>query len=142
MNHLVRQMEARLLLRPQVDCPTRNTFRPGEWEREMTIPPWTQITGAEHTTEHLVRVVSGAIEVTTPNGIEMLRAPCEFMAGPGGKRAGRTFEEGCVFVNVFRNPDDCEDLDILVERVSTSKNCDLLGNRPAVKNEVEKCLLD
>lgn len=137
----VYRLEAALLERPQRDCPVRDTFRPGEWEREMTIPPWTVLTGAVHTSRHLVRIVSGAIEVMTPEGLKWLRAPCEFVSEPGIKRAGRTFEEKCVFTNVFDNPDDCQDLDVLVERVSTSKNCELLGNRPALKNEVQKCLL-
>lgn len=135
------RLEAALLERPQRECPVRDIFRPGEWEREMTIPPWTVLTGAVHTTRHLVRIVSGAIEVMTPEGLKLLSAPCEFMSEPGIKRAGRTFGEGCVFANVFANPDDCEDLDVLVERVSTSKNCELLGNRPALKNEVKSWLL-
>jgi hypothetical protein len=135
------RLEAALLELPQVDCPTVDRFRPGEWEREMTIPPWTALTGAVHTTRHLVRIVSGAIEVMTADGLALVCAPCEFWSEPGIKRAGRTFAEGCVFVNVFSNPDDCQDLDILVERVSTSKNSELLGNRPALKNEVESWLL-
>lgn len=135
------RLEAALFERPQVDCPVRNTFRPGEYEREMTIPPWTVLTGAVHTTRHLVRVVSGAIEVSTPEGLKMLRAPCEFISEAGVKRAGRTFAEPCVFANVFANPDDCQDLDVLVERLTTSKNNDLLGNRPALMNGVEPWLL-
>lgn len=135
------QLEAALLERPQVDCPTVDRFRPGEWEREMSIPPWTVLTGAVHTTRHLVRIVSGAIEVMTAEGVKFLSAPCEFVSEPGIKRAGRTWAEGCVFVNVFENADDCQDLDVLVERVSTSKNCELLGNRPALKSEVGSWLL-
>ncbi len=136
------RLESDLLSRPQVDCPTIDRFRPGEWEREMTIPPWTVLTGAVHTTRHLVRIISGSIEVMTPEGLKMLRAPQEFMSDPGIKRAGRTFNEGCIFANVFANPDNCQDLDILVERVSTSKNCELLGNRPALENKVESWLLE
>lgn len=138
----IHRLEAALLERPQRDCPVRDTFRPGEWEREMTIPPWTVLTGAVHTTRHLVRLVSGAIEVMTPEGLKFLCAPCEFISEPGIKRAGRTWAEGCVFVNVFANPDDCQDLDVLVERVSTSKNCELLGNRLALQTEVGQWLLD
>lgn len=142
MRAKIYRLEAALLERPQVDCPVRDIFRPGEWEREMTIPPWTVLTGAVHTTRHLVRVISGAMEVMTPEGLVWVSAPYEFWSEPGIKRAGRTFGEACVFANVFANPDDCQDLDVLVERVSTSKNCELLGNRPALKTEVEKWLLD
>ena len=135
------RLEAAMLERPQVDCPVAHGFRPGEFERAMYVPPWTIVTGAVHTTRHLVRVIAGVIEVMTPEGLKMLHAPCEFWSDPGIKRAGRTFKEGCIFANVFANPDDCQDIDVLVERVSTSKNCELLGNRPALKNEVGSWLL-
>lgn len=141
MRAKIDRFEAALRARPQVDCPVEHIFRPGEYERVMTIPPWTQLVGAEHTTEHVFRLVAGAIEVMMDDGIVMLRAPCEFVAGPGLKRVGRTWEEGAIVANVFANPDDCQDLDIIVERISTSKNCELLGNRPALKNEVQSWLL-
>lgn len=142
MRAKIHRLDEQLRLRPQVDCPVRHIFRPGEYERVMTIPPMTVIVGAEHTTQHLVRLVSGSIEVMTETGLVFLRAPYEFISEPGIQRVGRTFEEGAVITNVFANPDDCEDLDVIVERISTSKNCELMGNRPALNNEVEKWLLD
>lgn len=141
MRAKIYRLEAELLERPQVDCPVRHIFRPGEYEREMTIPPMTVISGAVHTTEHLVKLVKGTIEVLTDDGIKVLRAPCEFISKPGMKRVGRTFDEEVIWSTVHENPDECRDLDVIVARISTSKNSELLGNRPALKNEVQKCLL-
>lgn len=124
-----------MLAQPQTDCPVRHRFTPGVYEREMTIPPMTAIVGAVHTTQHLVRLVKGHIEVLTENGIELLQAPCEFMSAPGIKRIGRTFDEEVVWTTVHDNPDNCTDLDVIVARISTSKNCELLGNRPALKED-------
>ncbi len=136
------RLEKQLMLLPQVECPIRHTFRPGEYEREMTIPAWTVLSGAEHTVPHIFRLVSGMIEVMTPEGIKMIAAPYEFLSGPGIKRIGRTFDEPAVVVNIFENMDDCEDLDIIIPRICTSKNCDLLENSKMLKNEVKSWLLE
>lgn len=135
------RLEAELLKGPQVDCPVEHTFLPQIYERKMTIPPWTVISGAVHTTEHLVRLEKGVIEVLTDEGIKVLSAPCEFISRPGIKRIGRTFDCEVIWTTIHDNPDDCTDMDIIVDRISTSKNCELLGNRPALE-EVKTCHLE
>lgn len=134
-------LEAAMLMLEQRDCPVEHEFTPGQYLRRMRVPPWTAIVGAEHTTEHLVRLEQGAIEVLTEEGLVFMRAPCEFVSKPGLKRVGRTFEDGAVWSTIHENPDDCRDLDVIVPRISTSQNSDLLGNRPTIA-EVKKCLLE
>lgn len=133
------RLENEILLGEQVDCSVRNFFAPGVYCREMVIPPWTVITGAVHTTDHLAILTQGVIEVETPEGMQLFTAPAVIRSPAGIKRAGRTFGEGATWITVHENADNCTDLDVVVERISTSKNCDLLGNRPKLK-EVTQCL--
>lgn len=137
-------LEAEILTQPQVDCPVAHHYAPGIYVREMRIPPFTVLTGAVHTTEHLAMLVQGRIEVLTEDGLQVLEAPCTLLSRPGIKRVGRTFEEGAIWSTIHANPDDCRDMDVIVERLCTSKNSELLGNRPALNNsnEGEPCLLD
>jgi hypothetical protein len=136
-------LEAALLEAPQTDCPVVHHYAPGVYVREMHVPPFTVLTGAVHKTEHLAMLVKGRIEVLTEDGLQVLEAPCTLLSRPGIKRVGRTFEEGAVWSTVHANPDDCRDMDVIVERLCTSKNSELLGNRLAAltnTNEGAKCL--
>ena len=135
-------LEAALLEQPQKDCPVVHHYAPGVYVREMRVPPWTVLTGAVHKTEHLAMLIQGRIEVLTEDGLQILEAPCTLLSRPGIKRVGRTFEEGAIWSTIHANPDDCRDMDAIVERLCTSKNSELLGNRPALNNtnEGQKCL--
>lgn len=136
-------LEAEILEQPQTDCPVVHHYAPGVYVREMTVPPFTVLTGAVHKTEHLAMLIQGRIEVLTEDGLQVLEAPCTILSRPGIKRVGRTFEEGAIWSTIHANPDDCRDMDVIVERLCTSKNNELLGNRPAAignNNEVQKCL--
>ena len=138
-------LEAELLQQPQVDCPVVHHYAPGIYVREMHVPPWTVLTGAVHKTEHLAMLIKGRIEVLTEDGLQVLEAPCTILSRPGIKRLGRTFDEGAIWSTIHANPDDCRDMDVIVERLCTSKNSELLGNRPAAlnnTNEVPACHLE
>jgi hypothetical protein len=136
-------LEAALLEQEQRDCPVVHHYAPGIYVREMHVPPYTVLTGAVHKTEHLAMLIKGRIEVLTEDGLQVLEAPCTILSRPGIKRVGRTFEEGAVWSTIHANPDDCRDMDVIVERLCTSKNSELLGNRVATltnTNEVPLCL--
>lgn len=130
-------LEAALLARPQAECPVRNLFSPGEYRREMTIPAGVVLTGAEHKTRHLNIISRGRILVWTEAGMVEIVAPHEFWSDPGTKRAGYALEE-TVWTTVHPNPDDCQDMEVLVERLTTSKYSDLLENRNAIESQGEK----
>jgi translation elongation factor EF-Tu-like GTPase len=136
-------LEAELLELPQTDCPVVHHYAPGIYVREMTVPPFTVLTGAVHKTEHLAMLIQGRIEVLTEDGLQVLEAPCTVLSRPGIKRVGRTFEEGAVWSTIHTNPDDCRDMDVIVERLCTTPNSELLGNRLAAldnSNEGQKWL--
>jgi hypothetical protein len=136
-------LEAAILEKEQRDCPVVHHYAPGVYVREMRVPPWTVLTGAIHKTEHLAMLIQGRIEVLTEDGLQVLEAPCTILSRPGIKRVGRTFEEGATWSTVHANPDDCRDMDVIVERLCTTPNSELLGNRVAAltnTNEVPLCL--
>jgi len=117
MSRKVQALEAELLKMPQADIVTEHKFLPNIYERKITIPPWTVLTGAEHKTPYRVRLEKGTIAVNTDDGVKVLTGPCEFPAKAGMQRAGRVFEDEVVWVDVYENPDDCVDLAVLEERL-------------------------
>lgn len=133
----VYRLESVLLAMPQVNCPVHNMFAAGLYAREMTIPAGTVITGAVHKTQHITVISKGRIRVMSPDGGTVeLAAPAMFISEPGVKNAGLALED-TVWTTFHANPDDEENMDVLVERLSTSKNSELLGNRQ-LSHEVTK----
>jgi hypothetical protein len=117
MAEKVKALQAELLKMPQAEIVTTHTFLPGVYERAITIPAWTVLTGAEHKTSYRVRVEKGTIAVNTDDGVKVFTAPCEFEASAGMQRAGRVFEEEVIWVDVYDNPDNCTDLAVLEDRL-------------------------
>lgn len=113
----IQALEELLLSMPQADIKTTHTFFPGIYERKIVIPPWTVLTGAQHLTDYRVRVEEGTIAVNTDDGIVVLTAPAEFHVKAGIKRVGSVFEEQVVWVDIYDNPDNCKDLNVLEERL-------------------------
>lgn len=117
----VDRLEAELLKMPQANIKTEHRFRPGFYERTITIPPWTVLTGAEHLTDYTVRLERGTIAVNTDDGVKVLTAPFEFEAKAGIKRAGRVFEDEVVWTDVYANPDDCTDIPTIEARIYSTE---------------------
>jgi hypothetical protein len=123
---------------PQANIVTEHIFKPGSYERKITIPPWVVLTGAEHKTPYHVRLEKGTIAVNTDDGVKVLTAPCEFDAKAGMQRAGRVFEDEVVWVDVYPNPDDCADLAVLENRLYVVPACGLADSR----TEIQKAQID
>lgn len=123
---------------PQANIVTEHMFTPGVYERRITIPPWTVLTGAQHKTSYRVRLEKGTIAVNTEDGVKVLSAPCEFAALAGMQRVGRVFEDEVVWVDIYDNPDDCADLAVLESRLYVVPECGLANSR----TEVQKAKID
>jgi hypothetical protein len=134
----VKRLEAALLSMPQAPIVTTHAFAPGCYERTIRIPPWTVLTGAEHRTAYRVRIERGSIAVTTDDGIRLLSAPLEFSAPAGVKRIGRVFEEEVIWVDVYDNPDNCEDIPTLEARLYVIPECGLGENRLIARIEADR----
>lgn len=118
---------------PQANIVTEHVFTPGKYERRITIPAWTVLTGAEHKTPYHVRLEKGTIAVNTDEGVKVLTAPVDFPAKAGMQRAGRVFEDEVVWVDVYDNPDDCTDLALLEDRLYVVPGCGLADSRTAAQ---------
>ena len=129
MTDKVRALQDFLLKLPQAEIVTEHVFKPGVYERKITIPPWTVLTGAEHKTAYRVRLEKGRIAVNTDDEIKVLEAPCEFDVNAGAQRAGRVFEDEVVWVDIYNNPDDCTDLAVLEDRLYVAPECGLADSR-------------
>ena len=139
MRQKVVVLQDELLQMPQAEIVTTHTFLPGVYERKITVPPWTVLTGAAHKTGYRVRLEKGKIAVNIDTDVVILNAPCEFDAKAGEQRAGRVFENEVVWVDIYDNPDDCQDLDLLEERLYVVPECGLgdARKRLALTNETK-----
>lgn len=125
MRDRVVALQNSLLEMEQADIVTTHKFLPGLYERTITIPPWTVLTGAAHKTAYRVRLDKGVIAVNTDDGVKVLIAPCEFDVAAGFQRAGRVFEEEVVWTDIYANPDNCRDIDELERRLYEVPACGL-----------------
>lgn len=138
MAEKVKALQDELLKMPQANIVTTHKFLPGVYERAVTIPAWTVLTGAEHKTSYRVRLEKGTIAVNTDDGVKVLTAPCEFESNAGMQRAGRVFDEEVIWVDVYDNPDNCTDLAVLEERLYVAPECGLADSR----TDVQKAQID
>jgi hypothetical protein len=129
----IENLQNELLKMPQADIVTENIFFNGIYERKITIPPWTVLTGAEHKTDYKIRLEKGTIAVNIGDKVQVMTAPIEFEAKAGAQRVGRVFDEEVIWVDVYENPDNCQDLTILEERLYVVPNCGLGENRVALE---------
>lgn len=129
MREAVVRLQIALLEMKQADIVTTHKFLPGVYERTITIPPWTVLTGAAHKTAYRVRLEKGVIAVNTDDGVKVLIAPCEFDVDAGFQRAGRVFEEEVVWTDIYQNPDNCRNIDELENRLYEVPECGLGDSR-------------
>ncbi len=134
----IKRLESALLTMPQADIVTMHAFPPGKYERKIIIPPWTVLTGAEHKTAYVVRLERGTIAVNSDNGIKILTAPCEFSVPAGMQRIGRVFEDEVIWVDIYDNPDNCEDIATLEARLYVIPECGLGENRLIARLEADR----
>lgn len=133
MRKKIEALQHELLKMPQAAIVTEHIFKPGVYERKITIPPWTVLTGAEHRTDYKVRLEVGTIAVNTDDGVKVLTGPLEFDAKAGMQRAGRVFEDEVIWVDVYPNPDDCTDLVVLEDRLYVVPECGLADSRTDIQ---------
>lgn len=115
-----------VLSEPPVICPVRNLFGPGVYLRECSIPAGTTIMGAEHKTAHFCFISKGRIRVTTADGIRDFVAGDVFLSQPGDQRSGHALED-TLWTTIHANPDDCQDLNVIIPRIAHATVAQLQG---------------
>ena len=130
-----------LLEMPQADIVTTHTFKPQMYERMITVPKWTVLTGAAHKTPYKVRLEKGTIAVNVGAEVKVLTGPYEFDACAGEQRVGRVFDEEVIWVDIYDNPDNCTDISVLEDRLYVVPACGLLDNRQKLIAAKQKQLM-
>ena len=138
----IEKLENVLLEMEQSDIITDHTFLNQVYERKITVPKWTILTGAPHKTDYKVRLEKGTIAVNIGNKIETLKAPIEFDAKAGEKRVGRVFDEEVVWVDIYDNLDNCKNIEELEDRLYVVPECGLGENRVKQLSKVETFILE
>jgi hypothetical protein len=129
----IENLQDELLKMPQSEIVTEHIFTDGLYERVITIPPWTVLTGAAHKTDYKIRLEKGTIAVNVGTEVKILTAPFELEAKAGEQRVGRVFDEEVVWRDIYDNPDNCQDLAILEDRLYVVPDCGLGENRVALQ---------
>ena len=124
----IKMVQDELLKMPQADIRTIHEFEPGEYHRTMIAPPSCMIVGAEHKTAYRVRLEKGTITVNIGNDVKTLTAPCEFDVPAGEQRVGYSHDE-VIWVDIYENPDNCTNIDVLEERLYVVPECGLYDYR-------------
>ena len=109
------ELESHMLDLPQVECPVVHHFGPGIYIREVTLPAGAFAVGHAQRYEHLNIMLAGSVAVIGEDGkAKILRAPTIFVGQPGRKVG--VILETCIWQNVYPNPDNERDIDVLEDR--------------------------
>lgn len=141
----IQNLQNELLKMEQADIVTKHTFLPGVYERKIIVPAWTVLTGAAHKTDYKVRLEQGTIAVNVGEKIVFMTGPFEFDAKAGEQRVGRVFDEEVIWVDIYENIDNCQDIEVLEERLYVVPECGLGENRRMLeinKSKTNEVLLE
>jgi len=99
MSENVLKFEAVVKTLPQYEPETIHTFYAGLYCREAKLKANQLAVGRVHKKEHLFYIVSGIVNITTPDGVEVITGPAMFKSKPGTKRACHTLTDAH-FLNI------------------------------------------
>lgn len=102
---------------PIIDLPLVHRFTKGMYIREIFMPKGTLLTSKIHKTEHPFVVSKGSVSVwISEDDIQTIEAPYCGITKPGTRRM-LYIHEDCIWLTMHRNDDDCQDLDIIEDRL-------------------------
>ena len=99
-----------------VEFVVEDFFATGTYMRVLHIPANHILTGEIHKERSVNILVKGKIAIATSQGDKLMEAPAYFVTEPGEKKAGYALED-TIWINVFPNADDEENIDNILERV-------------------------
>jgi hypothetical protein len=134
----IENLQNELLKMPQADIVTKHHFSDKIYERTIIVPPWTVLTGAAHKTNYKIRLEKGTIAVNVGTEVKILTAPMEFDANAGEQRVGRVFDEEVIWTDIYENLDNCQDLEVIENRLYVIPECGLGANRPKIEYKKPK----
>jgi hypothetical protein len=97
--------------------PLKHSFSEGVYIREMFMKKDGFVIGKLYKISHTWFLLKGEITVATDEGVNHYIAPCYVHAPEGTKRVIHA-EEDSIFVNVYPNPDNITDIEILEDMLT------------------------
>jgi hypothetical protein len=107
-------LEPFLLSHAQMSCPVAHYFGPGVYVREVTIPAGAYAMGNRQKSEHLNIIIKGKVAMIDDRGVNVVSGP-HIYTGKPGRKVGYVLED-CVWWNIYPNPDNCRDIEVLEAR--------------------------
>jgi hypothetical protein len=96
--------------------PLQHTFTDGIYVRQMSMKKDSAAIGKIHKNKHIWFLMSGSMCVASETSSENYEAPCYVEAPAGSKRVLYALED-CVWVNVYPNPTNTENLEELEDMI-------------------------
>jgi hypothetical protein len=132
------QIEAAMVGGPPMVSHVVNHFPPGLYVRECHFAAGTLGTSMIHKVEHPFILARGVVEVMSEaEGSVTYRAPHVGITKPGTRRVLHALED-TVWITIHPNPDDCQDVETIVRRVTDEPENPLLpegaGNQWRLNN--------
>jgi hypothetical protein len=110
-----KMVEAAMLEENQADCPVTHEFAEGLYIRTVTMPAGILAIGHAHKIPCWNEMANGCIVVPKGKEIEMVRAPLSYPGKIGERKIGFVLDT-VVWKNIWPNPDNERNIDILEER--------------------------
>tara|TARA_R100001510_G_scaffold54690_1_gene57679 strand:+ start:10259 stop:10729 length:471 start_codon:yes stop_codon:yes gene_type:complete len=96
--------------------PLEHMFVDGVYVRQMSMKKDSAVIGKIHKNEHVWFLLSGHLSVASETNVNDYMAPCYVKAAAGSKRVIYAYEDS-VWVNVYPNPTNTEDLKQLEKEI-------------------------
>lgn len=132
----------KMLQMPQAECPIKNYVGGGVYIREITIEAGVFSIGHYQNFEHMNNLVEGRVIMLEPDGTtKELAAPLTFTYREGNK-AGYILER-MVWQNIYPNPDNETDLEVLENRFVTKNKVweeytNIQNDLDSLKREIDR----
>ena len=118
---VVLRFEAEVAKLPQSEPQLRHFFVKGVYVKEITIPKDHVLTSYIHMADCVSTMAKGRMVVTDGVNTLIMTAPCTFVCPAGSKKAGISLED-TVWLDSYANPDDEQDLDVLLTRYTANSH--------------------
>jgi len=130
----IEAVEKKMLDLPQAECSVSHHFGAGVYIREVTIPAGVFSVGHYQNFEHMNNMIKGRVIMLNEDGTTSeVVAPIQFVGQPG-RKVGFIIEE-MVWQNIYPNPDNETDFNVLEEKYVTKTESWLDDNK--AKNQLE-----
>ena len=111
----VESLIEKMLLLEQADCPVLHHFSEGIYIREVRFPAGIAVVGHLQKHVHMNVFIQGVVEMLNPDGTTTtLSAPMTFVGQPG-RKIGHVLED-VIWQNIYPNPDNEQDIEVLEAR--------------------------